>query len=123
MINETDIKKAYWELTSSSLLYLLRSDSKNIQYFHHYLDDDVGHRLAWSDLGICLQTFEKVLDTLKDVNQSVLRCTDVLNRLTGFYINLGLRRDVNDIHTWRRTPAPANITVAGEKTYVFTVKL
>ena len=72
------------------------------------------------DLGICLQTFEKVLDTFEDVDQGLLRCIDILNRLTG--VKLGSGRDVDKIRTWRRTPAPANITVAGEKAYVVTVK-
>ena len=75
------------------------------------------------DLGICLQTFEKVLDTFKDVDQGLLRCIDILNRLTSFDVKLGLGRDVDKIRTWRRTPAPAKITVAGEKACVVTVKI
>jgi hypothetical protein len=111
----------YGKLTCSSLFYLLCRDTQDIQYFHHYLNNDVCHSLAWFDLRISLQTFEKVLDPLKDVDQGLLRCIDILNCLASFVVKLGLRRDVCKILTWRRTPAPANITVAGEKTYVVTL--
>jgi hypothetical protein len=97
--------------------------AQDIQYFHHYLNDDVRHCLGWSNLRIGLQTFEKVLDPLKDVDKCLLRCIDILNRLTSIDVKLGLRRDVDKILTWRRTPAPAKITVAGEKTFVVTVEL
>ena len=110
------------KLTGSPLFYLLCGDSENIQNFHHYLHDDIGHRLVWSDLRIPLQTFEKVLDTFENVDQGLLRRVDILNRLTSFDVKLGLQRGVDGIQTWRRTPAPANITVAGEKTYVVAVK-
>ena len=114
---------AHRELTFSSLSYLTCSDSEDIQYFYHYLHDDARHCRRWWDLRICLQAFEEVLDTFKDVNQGLLRCADVLNRLTNFDVNLDYQRDVDNILTWRRTPAPAKITVAGEKTYVVTFKL
>ena len=114
---------AYGKLTRSSLSYLLCSDSENIQYFHHNLHDDVRHcRRRW-DLRIRLQTFEEVLDALKNVDEGVLRCFDILDRLTSSDVKIGSRRDVDNILTWRRTPAPAKITDAGEKTYIVTVKL
>ena len=47
-----------------------------------------------------------------------MRRGDILNRLTNFDVNLDYRRDVDNILTWRRTPAPAKITDAGEKTYI-----
>ena len=56
------------KLTGSPLFYLLCGDSENIQNFHHYLHDDIGHRLVWSDLRIPLQTFEKVLDTSENAD-------------------------------------------------------
>ena len=68
MISETDSKNAYGELTCSPLLYLLRCDSENIQNFHHYFHDDVRHSLAWFDLRIRLQTFEKVLNAFNNVD-------------------------------------------------------
>ena len=62
---------AYGKLTCSPLFYLLRRDAQNIQDFHHYLDDDICHCLAWLDLHIRLQPFEKVLDTFQDVDQGL----------------------------------------------------
>ena len=111
------------KLTRSSLSYLLCSDSENIQYFNHYLNNDVRHRRRWWNLGICLQAFEKVLDPFEDVDQGILYCTDILSRLLRLNVKLELQRDKDKISTWRRTPAPAKITVAGEKTYVVTDKL
>ena len=52
-----------------------------------------------------------------------MRCIDILDRLTSSDVKIGSRRDVDIILTWRRTPAPAKITDAGEKTYTVTVKL
>jgi hypothetical protein len=64
--------QGYGKLTRSSLFYLLCRNSQDIQYFDHYLHDDVRHRRAWSNLGIGLQASEKVLDALKDVDQGLL---------------------------------------------------
>ena len=52
-----------------------------------------------------------------------MRCIDILDRLTSSDVKIGSQRDVDNILTWRRTPAPAKITDAGEKTYIVTVKL
>ena len=82
---------AYGKLTCSPLSYLLCSDSENIQYFHHYLNDDILHRRRWWDLGVGLQAFEEVLDTFKDIDQGILRCIDILDRLTSFDFKLGSR--------------------------------
>ena len=65
---------------------------------------------------------KKILDTFKDVYQGLLCCVDILNCLTNFDVKLGLRRG-DKLLTWRRTPAPAKITVAGEKTYMAIVTL
>ena len=109
------------KLTRSSLFYLLRRDSKDIQDFHHDLDDDVRHSIAWLDLRIRLRPFEEILDPLKYIDQGLLRRIDVLNGLPIFDVKL-TREETDKIQTWRRTPAPAKITVAGEKAYVITVR-
>ena len=80
------------KLTRSSLSYLLCSDSENIQYFNHYLNNDVRHRRRWWNLGICLQAFEKVFDPFEDVDQGVLGCTDILGRLMSVDLN-SIRKD------------------------------
>ena len=104
------------KLTCSSLIYLLCRDSKYIQHFNHYLHDDVRHRLSWSNLGIGLHASEEVLDPLKYVNKSLLGSNNVLRRLRSSRIKLGCKETSRMIRTWRRTPAPAKITFAGEKT-------
>ena len=85
--------------TRSPLLYLLCRDSENIQYFHHYLNDDVCHCRGWWNLRVRLQAFEKVLDTSKDVDQCVLRCTDILSRLMNVDGKPEFRRDGEKIQT------------------------
>ena len=72
-----------WKPTCSSLSYLLCRNSEDVQYFNHYLHDDVRHRCGWRNFGIDLEAFEKVLNTLKDVDEGLLACTNVLSRLTG----------------------------------------
>jgi hypothetical protein len=68
-------------LTCPSLFCLLRRNSKDIQYFNHYLYNDVCHRLGRWDFGVGLETFEKILNTLKDVDQDLLGRSNVLSRL------------------------------------------
>jgi hypothetical protein len=76
------------QLTFSSLFYLLCRDTKDVQYFHHYLHDDVRLGSAWSNLCISLQALEKVLDPFKDVDQGILRCNNILSRLTDLRVKL-----------------------------------
>ena len=83
---------AYGKLTCLPLFYLLRRDAQDIQDFHHDLDDDICHCLAWLDLRIRLQLFEKVLETFRYVDQGLLRRIYVINCLTCFDVKLGLRR-------------------------------
>ncbi len=63
--------QGYGKLTCSSLFYLLCRYSKDIEYFNHYLHDDVRHCRRWWDLGTGLEAFEKVLDPLKDVDEDL----------------------------------------------------
>ena len=92
-ISETETKNTNEKFTCSSMLYLLRRDSENIQYFHHYLHNDICHCLVWFDLRIRLQTFEKVFNAFENVNQGVLRRVDILDRLTSFDVKLGLQKE------------------------------
>jgi hypothetical protein len=79
------------ELTCSSLFYLLCRNGQDIQYLNHYLNDDVRHRRVWSNLGIGLQAFEKVLNAFEDVNQSLLGSNDILSRLRSFRVRPGCK--------------------------------
>jgi hypothetical protein len=60
--------QANCKLTCPSLFCLLCRNSKDIQYFNHYLYSYVCHRLGWWDFGVGLETFEEILNTLKDVD-------------------------------------------------------
>ncbi len=79
-----DTLQGYWKLTCSSLFYLLCRNGKDIEYFNHYLHDDVRHRRGWWNFGIDLEAFEEVLNAFKDVDEGLLGCTDVLSRLRSF---------------------------------------
>ena len=101
--------QGYGKLTCSSLFYLLCRYSKDIEYFNHYLHDDVRHCRRWWDLGTGLEAFEKVLDPLKDVDEDLLGCTNVLTRLRSFSVKFGGCKEISrKIQTWRRTPTPAS---------------
>ena len=80
-MNRKKIVQGSRKLTYSSLFYLLCRNSEDIQYFDHYLHDDVCHRRGWWNFGIGLEAFEEVLDALKDVYQCLSGCTNVLCRL------------------------------------------
>ena len=73
-----------WRLTCSSLSDLLCRNSEDIEYFDHYLHDDVCHRLRWRNFGIGLETFEKGFNSLEYVDESLLGCTNILSRLRNF---------------------------------------
>ena len=73
-------------LTRSSLLYLLRHNSKNSQYLYHDLYDDVIHRVCRGHLSIFLEPFEEVLNALEDIYERILARADILCRLCNFDI-------------------------------------
>ena len=114
--------QGYGKLTCSSLLHLFRRNPQDVQHFNHYLYDNVRHRRIRSNLGIGLQASEKVLDAFKDVNESLLCRNNILSRLGNFRVKPSCKETSRAIQTWRSTPAPANITFAGEKTCVIAVK-
>ena len=61
-----------WMLTYLPLFCFLCRDSKDIEYFNHYLYNDIRHRCGWWNFGIGFETFEEILNTLKDVDEGLL---------------------------------------------------
>ena len=55
--------------------------SKDSDYFRHYLDHHLGHRGSGRDLGIDIESSEKILDTFEDIDQGVVTCVYILGRL------------------------------------------
>ena len=81
-----------WKLTCSPLFYLLCCNSENVEHFNHYLHDDVRHCRGCWDFCVGLEPFEEVLDTLKDVDEGLLSCINILNRLRSFGSSSASRR-------------------------------
>ena len=60
-----------------------------------------------------LETLEKALDPLKEVDEHVLACIHILRRLKVPVLWLLILKGSARALTKRRTPIPANITFAG----------
>jgi hypothetical protein len=69
------------QLTRTTLFDLLRRDGKNTEHFNHDFHDNIGHRLSWSYFSVTLETFEELFDTLEQIDEHILTCTNVLSRL------------------------------------------
>jgi hypothetical protein len=65
-------------LTETPLFYLCCCKGEHREYFDHDLNDDIDHRSLRRkrDLGINLEAFEEIADTVKDLNKSIIACTD-----------------------------------------------
>jgi hypothetical protein len=105
-------------LTLSSPFDLHRRDGKYRQYFNHDLDDHVRHCRGRYHFLIKLEPPKDILDACKEISEYVLARIGILDRLTD-YVSLPVprTRDCEWKLTKRRTPIPANITFAGEKTF------
>jgi hypothetical protein len=69
-------------LTRSALIDLLCRDRKNRQHLHHYFHDHIHHLRRRCYLSVDLETQEKILHALEDINERVLTRTGILSRLT-----------------------------------------
>ena len=100
-------------LTHSALLNLFHGDPKNRDNLGRYPNDYIHHLRRWRNSGVNLQASEKHLNTLKDVDQSILACSSILSCLGDGGVTMA-HRIIRNIHTERRTPTPTNTTLAGE---------
>jgi hypothetical protein len=73
-------------LTHSPLLYLPRSDPKDGKNLYHYLNHYIHHLRGRRHFYIDVETTEKHLYPLKDVDKCFLACTRILSSLR----NLGV---------------------------------
>ena len=103
-------------LTYSALLYLLRGNPEKRQYFGHYLNNNIHHFVGRSCFCVDLDTSEKHFDSFENVDKSFLACSNIFSCLRDPYVTTTQAKSIN-IHTERRTPTPAKITLAGEKSY------
>jgi hypothetical protein len=99
--------------TYSALLHLLRRDPENRENFDDNLDDYIHHLRGRPHFCVNLKTSKKHLNALKDVDKSVLACSDIFNSLGDVYDTMAHAKSLK-IRTERRSPTPANITLAGE---------
>ena len=102
-------------LTHSTSPNLLRCDTKNREYLDHYQNDRIHHFRSRRDVSVYLETSEKHLDALEEVHKSVLARPDILSGLKDACVILS-HTNLLEIHTERRAPIPAKITLAGENT-------
>jgi hypothetical protein len=98
------------------LLNLLRCDPKNGEYLNNYLNDYIHHLHGRWDFCIDLEASEKHLNALKDVDKGILTCPNILSCLRNERVTMVHTKLLRKIPTERRTPTPANITLAGENT-------
>ena len=69
-------------LTESSLIYLLSCEGEDRQKFDHDLDEYIGHRRGRRNLGVDLETSEKIFETFEDVHQGFVARPHKFSRLT-----------------------------------------
>ena len=103
-------------LTHSPLFNLPCRDAKNRENLDHYLNDYIHHFCSRRQFCIDLETPEKHLNPLKDVDKSILARTSILSCLRGVDVRTAHTKLLKQIHTERRMPIPANIAFAGENT-------
>ncbi len=65
--------QGYGKLTYSSLFYLLCHNSQDIEYFNHYLNDDVRRRRGWSNLSRGHQHLRKSPSPVRKPASSLLK--------------------------------------------------
>ena len=67
-------------------------------------------------LSVDFEPSEKTLDTLENVDKSFLASANISNCLKGIGVTTGKTDEWRKICTKSRTPTPAKMTFAGEKT-------
>ena len=67
--------------TRSALSYFLRCDCEDVQHLDHYFHDYVSHRVCRRHCGMRFEALKEVLDTVEEIDQSVLACLNIFGRL------------------------------------------
>ena len=86
------------------------------------LNDCVHHLYGRRQFCIDLETPEKRLDTLEDVDKGVSACSSILSCLKDESVTM-THTKLARVLTERRIPIPANITFAGENTCQISIRL
>jgi hypothetical protein len=108
-----DSKIAGDELTPSPLFNLHCHNRKDREHFYHDFHHHVRHCLRWFCFCMTLETLEKALDALKEIDEHVLARIHILCGLKGVGFMIAYIKRSARALTKRRTPIPANITFAG----------
>ena len=78
-------------LTNPTLFDLLHRSPKNRENLDHNLNDHVHHLRGRPHFYINLETSEKRLNALEDVDKNVLACPGILSCLRGIGVKLSTR--------------------------------
>jgi hypothetical protein len=79
-------------LTHPALLNFLHRDPENRQNLDYYLNDHFHHFCSWRHIRVDLETSEKILNALEDVDEYILVCPNVLSCLRDIGVILAARR-------------------------------
>ena len=77
----------YEQLTCPALLDLLRRDRQNRKHLNHNLSNYVHHFWCRRHLSIVFKASEKILYAFKDVDESILACSNILGCLRMVNVN------------------------------------
>ena len=104
------------ELTCSTLLHFPCGRTQDIKNLNNHLHHHVRHFRSWWDCDINYKSSEGIADPLKHINKEILACFDILGCLKTSDVTRARTSQKGKANTWRRTPTPTNIALAGEKT-------
>ena len=79
-------------LTHPALVNLLHSNPKNRQNLDHYLDGHSHHFCSWWYIRVDVETSEKILNALEDVDEYILADPNILSCLRHARVILTPRR-------------------------------
>ena len=104
-------------LTYTPLLDLLRCQGESRENLYHDLYDNVRHGFRHRDLCIDVEPAEKALDGLKQVDESVIACANILRRLIYPDVTTIAHGSSEKRRASSKTPKAANIAFAGGNGY------
>src|ERR1700761_7245984 len=100
-------------LTHSNLFHNLRGDPKKRENLNYDLNYYFHHFRGWPQFRVDLETSEKHFHLPKHVDKGVLARSNIYSCLRDPHVTMS-HAQMLKIHTERRMPTPAKMTLAGE---------